>query len=362
MTTREDFLSALQARETTRMPFCYLVDNAYYPEGMPERFLEPLDIVAMQRWIGFGAVTERVGPAVTVRSYRNVRYSLSDVEDGLQTEDWQSGNGTIRRRFRQTAGGTFFEQRGIVEVSGYSVLRDAVEDASIDIDTDAVEATRRRLQEIGEDGILYSVGPSSPIMELVRSWVDLDRFVYDMADHPGLIDSLLHAMAEANYREYEALASTTPAKVIVFWDCVNSLQITPAQFREYVVPVYRRYAEICHRYGKILVCHTCGRIRAFMGMFLETNVDAIDWLTPPETGDVVFRDAQRLWDAKMGIMGTLLPAIVRFEPPDALERHIHEVLKGVDTRRGFIFQAPIPGGTPMANVERIRQVAKKYGA
>lgn len=339
------------------MPFCFLVDSFYYPEGTPREFLDPLDIVGMQKWLG-GALTERVSPPVVARGYGSVRYSLSPPVDGIEVEEWVGSTGTISRRYRSTTGGRFFEQRGIVDAGGYETLIEVNEDVRFEVDRDGVDGTRKRLADIGEDGIVYSVGPSSPIMDLLRSWVDLDRFVYDFYDHPDLIERLLDTMARANYREYELLAASTPAKVIVFWDCVNSVHVSADWFRRYIIPVYRTCADICHAHDKILVCHTCGRIAAFLEMFLETGVDAIDWLTPPDTGDVVFSEAQALWKGRIGIMGTLVPSVVRFGSPDALEAHIYEVLRGVDTRNGFVFQAPIPGETPMVNVNRILEIVE----
>jgi len=92
MTVRESLLRSLRCREVERMPFCFLVDNFNYPAGTPAEFLDPLDIVAMQRWLG-GALTERVGPAVTVRKNRLVRYTQSQLDGGVTSEEWESAKG-----------------------------------------------------------------------------------------------------------------------------------------------------------------------------------------------------------------------------------------------------------------------------
>jgi uroporphyrinogen-III decarboxylase len=90
-------------------------------------------------------------------------------------------------------------------------------------------------------------------------------------------------------------------------------------------------------------------------------IDAIDWLTPPPTGDVVFAQAQQVFGGRICILGALAPAVLRFGTSSAVEAHLHEVLAGVDVLRGFVLVVPSPIGTPMANVARIRQVLAAGG-
>jgi uroporphyrinogen-III decarboxylase len=59
-------------------------------------------------------------------------------------------------------------------------------------------------------------------------------------------------------------------------------------------------------------------------------------------------------------MGTLIPAVLRFGTPSEVKAHIHQVLKGVDLKKGFIFQVPPPIGTPMENVQKVMEVVREY--
>ena len=98
-------------------------------------------------------------------------------------------------------------------------------------------------------------------------------------------------MADDYCRQYELIAASGPCRDGL-WDDANSLYISPRLFERYAVPVLRRYTEIAHRHGKILVNHTCGKIGAFLELYPATRPRA-GLGDPPPAGDVEPRRAQK---------------------------------------------------------------------
>lgn len=361
MTKRENFLAALRCSSTDQMPFVFTVDGFNFPVGTPEELLNPFDMVKIDRYLGSYA-HDRLGPGPIVKTPRSVTVDVTGMENGDQIYEYGTPVGKLKARYRPSAEAntSFLVGHCVTGPDDYEALVSIITDPLIEISQDGIDAAKARMEFIGDDGIMYNAGPSTPIMDLTRVWVGLEQFIMDLMDYPDIVERTMDAMAQKVYEEYELLASNTPVNAIVYWDDVTSAYISPDLFRRYVLPVYRNIADICHSHGKILVCHACGHLRSFLPIFPESGVDAIDWVTPPDTGDVVFSEAQEIFGKKICIMGTLIPAVLRFGTPDEVEAHIHQVLNGVDIHNGFIFQVPPPIGTPMANVNRVREVVERY--
>lgn len=360
MTKRENFLAALKCEPVDQMPFVFTVDGFNVPNGVPEEYLNPFDMVKIDRWLGSYA-HDRLGPSPITKTAREVTVDVSDLENGDQVYEYITPVGKLKARYTPSseANTSFLVGHCVTQPEDYDTLMAMVTDPVIGVSQEGADAAQARIDFIGDDGIMYNAGPSTPIMDLARVWVGLEQFIMDLMDIPEIVERTMDVMAQKAYEEYELLASSTPAKAIVYWDDVTTAYISPSLFRKYVLPVYRNYADICHAHGKILVCHACGHLRDFLPMMPETGVDAIDWVTPPDTGDVVFSDAQRIFGGKICVMGTMIPAVLRFGTPDEVESHMHQVMNGVDIHKGFIFQVPPPIGTPMANVERVHKVVKE---
>jgi hypothetical protein len=360
MTHRETFLAALQCQPVSQMPFVFTVDWFNYPVGTPKELVEPFDWIKMGRYLG-GYVHERIAPGVVASANREVTFAETKLEDGDLLHEYTTPIGKLQARMRpsQEANTTFLIGHCVTTPQDYETLMALVADPVYSVDAAGVEATAEHLALIGDDGITYAAGPATPIMDLTRTWVGLEEFVMDLADHQELVEKTMDLMAQRAYEQYELLAANTPARVIVYWDDVTTSYISPTLFCRYVLPVYRNFADICHAHGKLLVMHACGRIRDFLPIMSETGIDAIDWVTPPDTGDVVFAEAQQVMGNKVCVMGTVLPSVMRFGLVADVEAHVHEVLKGVDTRRGFVFMVPPPGGTPMANAMKVNEMVEK---
>ncbi|MHB0999727.1 MAG: uroporphyrinogen decarboxylase family protein [Armatimonadota bacterium] len=359
MTKRENFLAALRCGRVDQMPFVFTVDGFNYPVGTPEELLNPFDMVKIDRYLGSYA-HDRLGPSPIVKTPRAVTVEATTLTNGDMVHQYTTPVGNLKARYTPSseANTAFLVGHCVTTLNDYETLMAMIEDPVITTSQEGADIAKARMDFIGDDGIMYNAGPSTPIMDLTRVWVGLEKFIIDLLDYPDLVEKTMNAMAEKAYEEYELLASSTPVNAIVYWDDVTSAYISPDLFRRYVLPVYRNFADICHGHGKILVSHACGHLRSFLPLFLDSGIDAIDWVTPPDTGDVVFSEAQEIFDGRICIMGTLIPAVLRFGTPDEVEAHIHQVMSGVDVKKGFIFQVPPPIGTPMANVERVRQVVE----
>ena len=85
MTKRENFLAALKCEPVDQMPFVFTVDGFNVPVGVPEEYLNPFDMVKIDRWLGSYA-HDRLGPSPITKTARGVSVDVSNLENGDQVE------------------------------------------------------------------------------------------------------------------------------------------------------------------------------------------------------------------------------------------------------------------------------------
>jgi hypothetical protein len=354
------------------MPSFMVMDSFNYPHPLPGRFdLErinsftyPEGMLALSAYYGLDTVI-RITPSPIKEAYPSgINLRSEDLGEGRSALVYDTPEGSLRRVSQPSleANTTFTIRHPIRERSDYQALLSLLRARQFSLDETNLAETRRILELLGTQGIAYSVGPCTPIMDLTRNWVGLEQFIYHLSDFTPLVESAMDAMAESCCRQYELIAQNTPCEVLVFWDDVNTRYISPALFKRYSIPVMRRFAEIAHANGKILVCHTCGHIAPLLKLFLETGVDAIDWVTPPPAADVDPREAQRIWGEQITMMLSVAPDIMRRGTPQQVEVHIRSLLDGLDLGRNLVFMIPPPVGTPLENVKRVIKIlTQDYG-
>ena len=366
LTRRENLMALLAHQQAEHVSAVFVVDNFNRPHPLPLGLEgeDPLD-PRIQRYLGGDVIDRLAVSEQVVRSFRTVVLGSQTLPDGRVLQTWETPLGALYRRAVPSgeAQTTFTVEFPVKRAEDYDRLCLILRDAEIKADVAAIQREgRAHLARTGEDGITYSVGPSTPIMELTRSWTGLERFVYDLQDQPERVALALKLMHQINCRHYELLCASMLGRVVVNWDDVNNLYLSRRLLQEYWVPTIRDYAAICHRYGKLFVMHTCGRLQGFIDLFAETGLDAIDWLTPPPTGDVTFAEAQGILGAGVAVMGAAEPGAMRFGSPDAVEQSLHGWLAGVDLKRNFCLLIPCPLGTPLANAARVARVLERdYG-
>jgi hypothetical protein len=357
-------LAALTHRRAERLPAFFVADNFNQPQPLPKGLGEDPFDPGIMRFLG-GDVVDRIGiSALVARETPSVNYVEAARADGSTYGEWQTARGGLSRVLAPSPEGqtTFTRELPVQRSEDYAILMAILEDTRLSLDQDALTAAECRLSMVGDEGIVYTVCPSSPIMDLARSWTGLERLVYDLCDRPRVVADILTLMHEVNCQQYELTARNTPGQVLVCWDDVNNLYLSRRLLEKYWVGVMSDYARIAHEHGKVLVMHTCGRLQGLLDLFAETGIDAVDWLTPPPTGDIIFAQAQGALRGQVAVMGAAEPEVMRFGAPHEVEQSLHRWLAGVDLTYAFALMIPCPLGTPLANAARVAKVlSRDYG-
>lgn len=160
-----------------------------------------------------------------------------------------------------------------IEVAGYIFSHLRVEPR--------MDGYLERCRSVGERGLVigYVSGAACPLLHIMRELMSTEQFYYAMADYPERIEWLAARM-EPYYARIREIAASSPAEVVLLGGNYDDSITPPPFFRKHILPALRDYAEILHRKGKYLMCHTDGENRRLLPLYLEAGFDAADSVCP----------------------------------------------------------------------------------
>jgi uroporphyrinogen decarboxylase len=136
------------------------------------------------------------------------------------------------------------------------------------------------------------------------SWLmGLESFSYALADQPDLVDAIFRRVGELTAAAAAHAVTIDNVGMVFLGDDLgfaSGTLVSPAVIREYVLPHYRRLAEIIHAADRLFLLHSCGNLTRIMDELVATGIDAKhsfeDKIMPVE-------EVQRRWGDRIGILG-----------------------------------------------------------
>ncbi|MBT4498864.1 MAG: hypothetical protein HOC74_14140 [Gemmatimonadetes bacterium] len=187
-------------------------------------------------------------------------------------------------------------ERLIKTPEDYEVVKYMVENTEYVADYFPIE---QAMDWLGEDGVVLSALPHSPMQMLMIDWVGSEegRFYYHYEDFPGLVEELYRALCKSR-RALHEIAARSPAPIALCGDNVDGVLVTPKLFERYFMPVYEEQAELLHAQGKLMAVHMDGRLDVLKELVAQTPIDIVEALHPLPMGDLPLDEALRCWPDK----------------------------------------------------------------
>jgi len=348
MTGRERLTAVYHGARADRVPWAPLImadTLATYPDEI--RAPGP---VAFTRAVG-GDVLHRCGlcriehPCVQVTEH---------VDGQTRSTQYRTPFGTLGEVCR---GGRIME-RQIQRLADYDAFRYVWENQQFSVDegryTDAVA-------EVGDAGIVTaSVGPT-PVQRLLQYEMGVEGFVYHLADYPRQLEDLMAAMHAKDLELYRLVAAS-PAEFVMIYENTSTTMISPAIYERYSLEHVAGFVRAMHDQGKVAIVHMCGKIDKLLDLVRQTDLDAVDCLTPAPTGDVDFARAFDVLGDGVTIHGLLDPSQWIHRPADEIEQNIARLLTPDVLRKPFVFCTAADGlpGIPIEKFRRIAEIIQRY--
>ncbi|MDI6618977.1 MAG: uroporphyrinogen decarboxylase family protein [Clostridiales bacterium] len=355
MTNRERIMAALNGKEVDRLPWAPLIDP-YFINSLPLQGYD-LNIIEAMRFIGNDIIERHVSAVKVSTKNLNIR---TEIKGGVTRTYFETPVGTL---YSETCTGgctNYISKYLLSSTKDIKILEYIANNTEY---TPDFEAFISRDKYIGNDGIATPSGPLSPIQEMLQSYAGIENTVYLMADYPDEIDELLNVLHERNKRHYRVL-SKCPCGVIFDYEDTSTTVMSKNMYAKYSAPMIDDYAQIVHDGGKLFITHMCGKLTGFAEMIAQGNMDGIDSLCPPTTGDLYPWDARRIFGGDKVIIGGIEPpALFRMSIEESIKTVI-KVIKKMPSLKSFILSTgdAVPYGTPIKNMIAITKLLKTLGS
>ncbi len=298
MSPRERILAASLKKGTDRLPFFHYwrhsqigwAERECRNRGMGMCWVRPCHVEKMHGVEIAERRSSSGGCAIVHRTYTTPVGEVSEVE----RREPGVGQWHAQRSWKDVT--PWLMERMIKGPEDYKVVKYMVENTEYTADYFPIE---QAVDWLGEDGVVLSWVPHSPMQMLMIHWVGSEegRFFYHHADCPDLVEDLYVALSKSRQPLHE-IAAKGPAPIVLCGDNLDGALVSPKLFETYFMPVYEQQGKILHEHGKLMAVHMDGRLKILKDLIAKTPIDIIEAFHPPPMGDVPIGEALTAWPDK----------------------------------------------------------------
>ncbi len=359
MTSHERLLACLRGQPVDRLAWSPFL--AYWWEHQPAEFQQ-----MGQPWffkeIGADALLRGFATAFST-SYNHNGCSMVETRTGdLLRCEYHTPIGSLLAQSRYSPDGRtiFIFDHPVKTAHDFEILAYLASHIQILPDPAAVA---QPIDALGQDGLfvaLISPFGKTPFQHMVEYWVGTAEMAYALADFPAQVEACLTVMSEKAL-EAVRISVDSPAQAFITWEDSSTTNVSPRLFERYIVPDLNRWGREVHRAGKLLLHHACGHVRALMKSIASEEIDSLESLSPPPTGNIEIWEAQAQLPAHIGVIGGIEPVNLLTLNPLEFDRYVETLLDRVNPTRYILANSDsCPPGVSIDRFKRITQIARSW--
>lgn len=329
MKSKQRLLAAIRGEAVDRIPWSPFL--AYYWEHLPPQ----------TQSMGQFAYLKQMGADPLLRGFHTLckcTYRNCEIEEKAAGHEffrtYRTPVGTLAERYvLSTIGQTqFLVDHPVKTPEQFRVLQYLHEHLYIEPDMGRFEED---YQLFGDDALLLpliGVHNKTAFQSLVEHWVGTENLVYALYDEPEIVEECL-AVMQARDEETVRIAVNSSAEGFLFWEDSSTTNISPGFFEKYTKPEIDRWGQIIHQNGKLLIHHACGHLKDLLPLIGRSNIDAIESISPPPTGNVTLQQAARILPEHIALIGGLEPVRLESGTVDDVLSDARALLQDLSGRR-----------------------------
>jgi uroporphyrinogen-III decarboxylase len=364
MTPRERIFTILTGKQPDRVPWFGDLDywaNSLINRGLkPEGFIQSDDYIKWHRDLGVGF-------------YLQGYFPYKQIFSNCKVQEWNEGN----RRYKQigTPAGSVREcweyiptsfSEGPIEhfmksEADISVMKFMYENIRFEPDYDFA---RKRLQQVGDQGVVLCYLPKSPFMHLMALEAGVVSVTMAALTMPDEFADLLTIMKKA-FDQAAQIAVESPAEVLMIPENLSSEMVGPHLFQLYMYDYQKEWTDKISNAGKYSFIHIDGTLRGLLQQEASVGFSVLEALTPYPVGDLKIEDfAGVAGDSKSilwgGLPGVYFTASVSDEE---FERHVKQVLSVMVQEPRYVLGVAdqVPPDGLKSRVRRVSELVDEFG-
>ena len=192
----------------------------------------------------------------------------------------------------------------------------------------------------------------------------LPQMLVDLVENPGLAHRLLETV-NSYACTLSRLAIEAGADAVVLagdWAFNTGPFMSPAHFREFVLPYFVRCIEEVHQAGGYAIKHTDGNLWPIMDMIVESGIDALNPIQPDAGMDI--GEIKRRYGDRLCLVGNVNCGYTLSEAPIAeVVREAKEVIRKAGPGGGHIMSSSnsLHSSVRPANYRAMVEATRRYG-
>lgn len=218
--------------------------------------------------------------------------------------------------------------------------------------------------KVGDRGIVETR------IQVPTSWwffnrVDMTRSIMDYYDYEVQLRKIMNAYREYAIEEVKACCELLGADAVVFGGCNASMSvISPKMYREFNLPFIEEATMICKKNKVVSRMHVGGRSKEILEMIQHTDLDVIEPLERPPSGNINLAEVKKKYGKKLCLKGNV-NTFETLGSGSSLEVKLESLncIHDAGQDGGFILSSgdQVPINTPYKNIKIMVETAKKYG-
>lgn len=264
----------------------------------------------------------------------HVRYGEEDGQP-VETRRYETPVGAVWQESIKDPhyGSDWIRKHYIASPDDYRVMQYIVEHTRFQRNEAAL---RRRVDELGGDGVVLGRLDRSPFQKLLMELAGPERFLEDYCTQRELVTPLLEAMAQRMDEAFEMVLESS-AEVIWQPDNISGDMTPPDAFAAWCVPFYQSRGRRLRDAGKPYVIHMDGRLGALRDLIAACEFDVVESFSLPMLGnDMTLGDAWAAWPDK-GVFPNF-PSPLCLEDEASIRAFVDRLLEEVGGGRPFMLQ------------------------
>jgi uroporphyrinogen-III decarboxylase len=211
-------------------------------------------------------------------------------------------------------------------------------------------------------------GEWSPFWHDAIDLLDFDGLIYNMYDRPEVVDAVMDHIASYYLAVSRRIFEAAGDAIDIFFigndfGAQSGPMISPRLFRRFILPHLKRFVDLGHEYGKLVLLHCDGSIRHFIPDMIAIGLDGLQSVQPYCSG-MELRGLKRDFGDKLTFVGCIdTQALIEGTAEDA-RRLTLETLEIMMPGGGFIASPShdyLLPETPVENVIIMYETIKEHG-
>ena len=234
-------------------------------------------------------------------------------------------------------------------------------DPNIDGLLDHVREAVRRFK--GKRFIAYPT-PHGPDFMSAAIMRNLPQFLVDLIENPKLAHRILKMVSDYHCTLARRAIEAGADGVVLAgdWAFNSGPFMSPAHFKEFVLPYFKRCIDVCHEAGAYAIKHTDGNLWPIMDMIADSGIDALNPIQPDAGMDI--GEVKQKYGDRLCLAGNINCGHTLSEAPvEEVQREVKEAIRKAGPGGGYIMMSSnsLHSSVKPGNYRAMVEATREYG-